>query len=52
MAGYLSALERKLALIRKSLKEPEEPDTRERFKAIIADVERLLKKMRKGQRTD
>jgi len=40
-------LERKLALIRQSSKEPDDSYTRERFKAIIADVERQLDAMRR-----
>jgi hypothetical protein len=47
MCIHCLALERKLALIRQSGKEPEDADTLQRFNALIADVERQLDSMRK-----
>lgn len=47
MCANFAELERKLTLI-KSGSEPDDPETRQRFKALVADVERQLDVMRKS----
>ena len=47
MCANCAELERKLTLI-KSGSEPDDPETRQRFKALVADVERQLDVMRKS----
>jgi hypothetical protein len=47
MWANVAELELKLMLV-KSGNEPDDPETRERFNALIADVERRLDTMRKS----